>query len=71
MLLCYLKGKIYTVRCRYDDNLIYVGSTIGRLTDSFSHHKNRKTTSLYKYIETNDLKYKVQANWSRNPSNII
>ena len=52
-LLCYLKAKIYTIRCRYDDSLIYVGSTIGRLTDRFSVHKRDINCSLYKYIQTN------------------
>ncbi len=35
----YSKGKIYTIRCRNDPSLIYVGSTIQSLAKRFSHHK--------------------------------
>lgn len=38
----YQKGKIYTIRCRNDDNLIYVGSTIVSLSKRFNQHKNEK-----------------------------
>ena len=47
----YSKGKIYTIRCRTDDSLIYVGSTTEeRLSARFSSHKRNKSISLYKYI---------------------
>ena len=36
----YSFGKIYTIRCRYDDNLIYVGSTVEKkLCDRMSKHR--------------------------------
>jgi hypothetical protein len=35
----YSKGKIYTIRCRNDDTLIYVGSTIQPLSKRWGGHK--------------------------------
>ena len=35
----YSKGKIYTLRCRTDDALLYVGSTIQHLCDRQASHK--------------------------------
>lgn len=35
----YSKGKIYTIRCRIDDTLIYVGSTIQPLYKRLASHK--------------------------------
>lgn len=35
----YQKGKIYTIRCRDDDTLIYVGSTIQPLSVRWGGHK--------------------------------
>jgi hypothetical protein len=35
----YSKGKIYTIRCRTDDTLIYVGSTIQSLAVRWGGHK--------------------------------
>ena len=35
----YSKGKIYTLRCRTDDTLIYVGSTIQSLAVRWGGHK--------------------------------
>ena len=37
----YEQGKIYTIRCRTDDNLIYVGSTIQPLCERLAQHKRR------------------------------
>ena len=34
----YSKGKIYTIRNKNDNNLIYVGSTIETLTSRMSKH---------------------------------
>ena len=46
----YQRGKIYTVRCRYDDSLIYVGSSIDKLAKRmWGHHKDKKC-SLYKLV---------------------
>jgi hypothetical protein len=47
----YKKGQIYCVRCRYDDNLIYVGSTINILSKRFHNHKTNRKCSLYKYVD--------------------
>ncbi len=50
----YNQGKIYTVRCRNDKSLIYVGSTVEKyLSSRYSKHRCDKTCSLYKYIERN------------------
>ena len=49
----YKRGKIYTIRCRYDDTLIYVGSTIDKLAKRFAGHKvdsKRKPLPLYNHI---------------------
>jgi len=35
----YQKGKIYTIRCRDDETLIYVGSSIQRLSVRWGGHK--------------------------------
>jgi hypothetical protein len=35
----YSKGKIYTIRCRNDTTLIYVGSTIQPLAKRWGQHK--------------------------------
>lgn len=51
----YKRGKIYTIRCRYDDTLIYVGSTIETLSKRMGGHRipprNGRSTSLYKLVE--------------------
>ena len=57
----YSKGKIYTIRCRTDDNLIYVGSTIQPLSVRFANHKRNKGCSLYEYI--NDNYIGTWSNW--------
>ncbi len=44
----YSKGKIYTIRCRNDPKLIYVGSTIQSLAKRLSKHKkDSKNKSKY------------------------
>ena len=35
----YNKGKIYTIRCRTDETMIYVGSTIQSLAKRWGEHK--------------------------------
>ena len=47
----YKNGRVYTVRCRTDNNLIYVGSTTTPISKRFSSHKKNKTCSLYKYVQ--------------------
>ena len=46
----YENGKIYIVKCKYDNSLIYVGSTIKTLEERFSRHKYDKNCILYKYV---------------------
>jgi DnaJ-domain-containing protein 1 len=47
----YKNGKIYTIRCRTDDSLIYVGSTTEtRLSARFGKHKHQNTY-LNQYIK--------------------
>lgn len=46
----YDNGKIYVVRCKYNTDLRYIGSTISTLEDRFSRHKKDKNCSLYKYV---------------------
>jgi hypothetical protein len=44
----YSKGKIYTIRCRNDDSLIYVGSTIQPLAVRWGGHKKNCNTEKCK-----------------------
>jgi len=41
----YQNGKIYTIRCRTDENLIYVGSTVESLSQRLAKHR---ATSKFK-----------------------
>lgn len=54
----YQNGKIYTIRCRSDEKLIYVGSTTQTLSQRMTQHrskcKNKQGISLYKYIIDDD-----------------
>ena len=49
----YKQGKIYTVRCKTDDTLIYVGCTTELLSRRMSKHKygsiNKPTICFYQY----------------------
>jgi len=48
----YKRGKIYTIRCRYDDDsLVYVGSTIQPLAKRIGLHRRHKKCSLYKTVD--------------------
>lgn len=47
----YSRGKIYLIRNRNNDNLIYVGSTIEQyLSKRLQKHKSQKSCSLYYFI---------------------
>jgi hypothetical protein len=58
----YLNSKIYTIRCRSDNSLIYVGSTIESLSRRLARHKNHCYNEnergynmlLYKTIRTKE-----------------
>ena len=59
--MTYDKGKIYTIRCKTDDSLIYVGSTIQPLSVRWGGHKTVCNTDKHK----NRLIYKaINNNWS-------
>lgn len=47
----YKRGKIYCVRCRYDDELCYVGSTIQTLSNRMAAHRSKNTCLLHKYVD--------------------
>ena len=46
----YENGKIYIVKCKYDNNLIYVGSTIRTLEERLSAHHTDYGCSLNKIV---------------------
>ena len=51
----YSKGKIYLIRNKNNNDLIYVGSTIEKyLSTRFNKHKCHKSCSLYQYINNPD-----------------
>ena len=47
----YSQGKIYTIRCRDDDSLIYVGSTTQILSQRLAGHKRLSTNLKYQNIK--------------------
>ena len=60
----YKNGKIYTIRCKNDDSLIYVGSTVQPLFKRWFEHKSKANNEKYetynkllyqKIRETNNL----------------
>ena len=54
----YKNGKIYTIRNRNDDSLIYVGSTVLPLYKRFSGHKSARKQPKFKNIPLfNDAYY--------------
>ncbi len=56
----YSNGKIYTIRCRTDDNKIYVGSTIQPLAVRFGGHKRDSKRDKCKNVK---LYIEVNGNW--------
>ena len=56
----YKRGKIYTIRCRYDDTLIYVGSTIDKLAKRFAGHRTNEKCSLYKCVEGDWINWYIE-----------
>ena len=58
----YQRGKIYTIRCRYDTSKIYVGSTIQTLSHRMCDHLSLSLRKAYK------LYNEVSVTWrSRHP----
>ena len=58
----YQNGKIYTIRCKTDDNLIYVGSTTQRLCSRLSGHKADSSKTHLEYIQNHSL-YSIIGDW--------
>ncbi len=57
----YSRGKIYLIRNKNDENLIYVGSTIEYyLSTRFNKHKSHHNCSLYHYVNNPDN----NSNWN-------
>jgi hypothetical protein len=52
----YKRGKIYTIRCRYDNTLIYVGSTIQKLSKRMVTHRSNEKCSLFQFVKKGDWK---------------
>lgn len=51
----YQDGKVYTIRCRTDNSLIYVGSTTMTLSRRLSYHRLRGKNSTTKfYLNVNN-----------------
>ncbi len=52
----YKDGKIYTIRCKLDSSLIYVGSTVETLCSRFSKHKyqSKKNPEIHFYSAISD-----------------
>ena len=49
----YKRGQVYTIRCRYDNELIYVGSTINPLSKRMYSHRGdglTRCSNLYKLV---------------------
>jgi hypothetical protein len=57
----YKNGKIYTIRYKNDDSLIYVGSTVAPLYKRWSQHKSdsknpeKETIQLYSKMNETDI----------------
>ena len=49
-----MTGKIYIIRNKNDENLIYIGSTYADLNYRFNRHKFQRTTALHQYISENN-----------------
>jgi hypothetical protein len=47
----YKNGKIYTIRCKDDPALIYVGCTVQTLSQRWTDHKKRAKQDEYKHIK--------------------
>jgi hypothetical protein len=57
----YKQGKIYTIRCKTDDTLIYVGSTVQSLSERMAKHRydsiKRSNNFFYQHIDDWDNWY--------------
>jgi hypothetical protein len=57
----YKQGKIYTIRCKYDDSLIYVGSTVERLCVRMARH--RASSKRYECMDYRLYQEVNKTNW--------
>jgi hypothetical protein len=55
----YNNGKIYTIRYKNDDSLIYVGSTVTPLYKRFSNHKTNSKNPKNDSKQQDDSKQQV------------
>lgn len=62
MINNYTSGKIYTLRCKDDENLVYVGSTINLLSARYGRHKYNSKKDQYK---NNKLYSTINGCWDR------
>ena len=57
----YKQGKIYTILCKTDDTLIYVGSTVQPLSERMAKHRydaiKKPTMCFYQYVDDWDNWY--------------
>ena len=57
----YKQGKIYTILCKTDDTLIYVGSTVQSLSERMAKHRydaiKKPTMCFYQYVDDWDNWY--------------
>lgn len=49
-MIDYKKGQLYTIRCKDDNNLIYVGSTTQMLCERLAQHKKASQYDKYKNV---------------------
>ena len=47
----YNNSKIYLIKCRLDNNLIYVGSTVRPLYDRWNQHKKLHKKTIIRNID--------------------
>ena len=59
----YKNGKIYTIRCKNDDSLIYVGSTVQPLFKRWHQHKTRVNNQVYNNILYQKMRETNIENW--------
>ena len=57
----YKQGKIYTIRCKYVDSLIYVGSTVERLCVRMARH--RASSKRYECMDYRLYQEVNKTNW--------
>jgi hypothetical protein len=57
MMINYSKGKIYTIICRYDPKLVYVGQSTQSLAQRWGEHKRdyRQGNHLLFYKQIQDV----------------